>query len=265
MRRLEEYAERYENATLHRDDAGVLEVTLHTRGHSLRWSESAHRELPMLFADIAMDPENRTVILTGSGDDFCVDRERSVWADMEVSAFWDKLYVEGKRLLQNLLSIEVPVVTAIHGRAHVHAELAVLGDIVVASPEATIADPEHFQGGVVPGDGVHIIWPMLLGPNQGRYFLLTGEPLTATEALRWGVVQEIVEREQLRARALEIAHDLAAKPVLTLRGTRALLTQELQRRLVNDLGPGLVFEGRAATARATESTQAWTGHEHLSP
>jgi enoyl-CoA hydratase/carnithine racemase len=58
-----------------------------------------------------------------------------------------------------------------------------LCDIVIASDTATFQDDPHFLNGIVPGDGVHIIWPLLLGPNRGRYFLLTGQKLSAQEAL----------------------------------------------------------------------------------
>ena len=73
MRELEDYATRYQNARLNRDDKGILEVALHTDGGPLVWSESAHRELPLLFADISNDAQNRVVILTGTGDAFCAD------------------------------------------------------------------------------------------------------------------------------------------------------------------------------------------------
>ena len=60
---LDKYQNRYVNARLIRNDQGVLEVTVHMLGGSLVWEESAHRELPLLVADIASDPGNRVVIL----------------------------------------------------------------------------------------------------------------------------------------------------------------------------------------------------------
>lgn len=51
--------------------------------------------------------------------------------------------------------------------------------LVIASDTATFQDAPHFPNGIVPGDGVHIVWPLLLGPNRGRYFLLTGQRLSA--------------------------------------------------------------------------------------
>ena len=106
MSELAEYAPRYQHARLTRDEKGVLEVALHTDGGPLVWSESAHRELAYLFADIGTDAQNRVVILTGTGDAFCADIAGEAWAAMHPSALQEKIYLEGKRLLDNLLNID---------------------------------------------------------------------------------------------------------------------------------------------------------------
>ena len=144
---------------------------------------------------------------------------------------WDEVYRDGFRLLTNLLEIGVPTIAAVNGPAHIHAELALLCDIVLASEDTTFSDKPHFRAGVVAGDGVHIVWPLLLGPNRGRYFLLTGQTIDADEARALGIVAEVVPRERLLARAWELATDLTARPTLTLRYTREAITLELKRQL----------------------------------
>jgi enoyl-CoA hydratase/carnithine racemase len=99
------------------------------------------------------------------------------------------------------------------------------------------------MGNVVPGDGVHVWWPMLLGPNRGRHFLLTGAEIPAAEAMALGFVAEVVGHDRLLERAWEIALELASKPPLMLRYTRVALTQHIKRRLLDDLGYGLIMEG----------------------
>ena len=111
------------------------------------------------------------------------------------------------------------------------------------------------------GDGVHIVWPLLLGPNRGRYFLLTGQELSAEEALRLNVVGKVLPTDQLLPRARELARQLADKPITTVRYTRVALTQRLKRHLLDDLGYGLMLESRAAITNSTPTTQAWTGQE----
>ena len=69
MKRFEEYANKYETVRMERRD-GILQATLHTGGQSMVWAEVPHREVGYAFADIGSDPENKVVILTGTGDAF---------------------------------------------------------------------------------------------------------------------------------------------------------------------------------------------------
>jgi 6-oxocamphor hydrolase len=248
MSSLDEYAPRYSRAALRRE-GGVLEVRLHDgHGSALVWDEPVHRELPDLFADIAGDSENRVVILTGTGDVFCAAQDSSGWPKL-TPATWDKIFTEGRRLLKNLVDIEVPVIGAINGPARWHAELLVLSDIVLAAPHAVLQDAPHFPH-AVPGDGVHSVWPMLLGPNRGRYFLLTKQEIDAHEAHRLGIVGEVVSAEQLLPRAWELARDIDAQDPLTMKYTRVALTQQLKRSLFQDLPYGLALEGLAGIGRS---------------
>ena len=82
-----------------------------------------------------------------------------------------------------MLDIEVPMIAAVNGPARIHAEIPVLCDIVLASEDAVFQDLPHFINGTVARDGVHLVWPLLLGLNRGRYFLLTGQELSAQQAL----------------------------------------------------------------------------------
>ena len=200
----------------------------------------------MAFRDIAADPENRVLIITGTGDSFIATMDSEEPApEPSLGAMWRRIYQEGVDLLENLLAIPVPVIAAVNGPALIHAEIAVLSDIVLAADHSEFADLAHIPGGAVPGDGVQTVWPMLLGPNRGRYFLLTGQRLSAAEALRLGVVAEVLPAEQLLARTGELAHQLAVLPVETLRHTRRLLTRHLRQRLRDELEMGLAVEALA--------------------
>jgi enoyl-CoA hydratase/carnithine racemase len=243
-----DYAERYEKIRFTRDE-GVLEVTLHTRGGEALWGSSPrslHRELGEAFADIARDPDNRVMLLTGTGHAFIagMDREEP-FPEPSLSGMWDRICREGIALLENLMAIPVPIIAAVNGPALVHAELAVLSDIVLAAEHAEFADTAHGPTGVVPGDGVHTVWPMLLGPNRGRYFLLTGQRLSAAEALQLGVVSEVLPVEELLPRARYHAQRLAALPPRMVRHTRTVLTRHIRQRLHEELELGLALEALA--------------------
>jgi enoyl-CoA hydratase/carnithine racemase len=141
-----------------------------------------------------------------------------------------------------LLEIEVPVISAINGPAWRHSEIPLLCDIVLAADTAQFQDSAHFPSDVVPGDGMHIVMPLLLGLNRGRYYLLTGQTLDAKKALELGLVAEVLPPDQLMARAWELAEDLARRPLLLLRYTRLLLTEYLRRQMQDLLGYGLGME-----------------------
>ena len=194
MANFEDYSEKYRNIRMERRD-GILQITFHTGGDSLKWDRPPHVEFGYAFTDIGSDPENKVVIMTGAGEDFCAELggARPV---RRTPRDWDRTYWEGKRLLMNLLDIEVPMVSAVNGPALVHAEIPLLCDIVLAAENAVFQDFPHFRRGVVPGDGVHVVWPLLLGLNRGKYFLLTGQKLSAQEALEFGVVNEVLPREK---------------------------------------------------------------------
>ncbi len=244
MSKLEDYANKYETVRFERRD-GILQVSLHTDGGPLRWGFLPHSELPEAFHDIGGDRENRVVILTGTGDEFSGPR-----ATPGTSSFpsrpsidrIDRIHWEGRHLLMRLLEIEVPVISAINGPAWRHGEIPLLGDIVLAADTAQFQDSAHFVSDVVPGDGMHIVMPLLLGMNRGRYFLLTGQTLDAQKALELGLVAEVLPPEKLMARAWELAEDLAKRPTLLLRYTRLLLTETLRRHMHDLLGYGLGME-----------------------
>ena len=258
MSRFEEYAHRYRTVKMERRD-GVLQMTLHTDGQALRWGLVPHAELPAAFYDVGRDRDNRVVILTGTGDEFSGPKptpDSGPFPSRPSAETWDRVYWEGKHLLMNLLNIEVPMISAVNGPAMRHSELPLLCDIVLAAEEASFQDSGHFVGGLMPGDGVHVVYPLLLGLNRARYFLLTGQTIAAREAQGLGLVAEVLPRERLLERAWILAEQLARQPTLMLRYTRVVFTEYIKRQMQEFLGYGLALEGMALMERPMPSESA---------
>jgi enoyl-CoA hydratase/carnithine racemase len=245
MSRLEAYRDSFHNARLARSKSGVLEVALHTDGGTLVFNGHTHEQFVDLFHTIGSDPDNRVVILTGTGQAF-MESISPEGFDFYTPQGYDKIYREGKKVLMNILDIEAPLIAAVNGPVRLHSEYILLSDIVLATPSTIFQDKAHFEFGIVPGDGVHLLWQEVIGTVRGRYFILTRQELDTQTAREWGVVNEIVPADKLLARAREIAEGLAKLPPLTTRYTRIALTQKLRRIIDEGVGYGLALEGLSA-------------------
>jgi len=248
--RFSEYKDRYANFRFELSEEGILLMQCHTNGGSLVWDWKAHDEMSDAFADIAGDREIRVLIHTGSGENYNADWgvvpvEKPMYLAMDGPKGLMKLDEKawyGRMLIENILAVDVPMISAVNGPCNIHSEVPLLGDIVLASEDAYFQDLAHFPRGMVPGDGQHVIWPWLVGRNRARYMLLTGKKLPAREALEWGVVAEVLPKDRLLERAWELARELAKRPPLVLRYTRMLFTQDLKRAFLDELAHGLARE-----------------------
>ncbi|NMO01112.1 enoyl-CoA hydratase/isomerase family protein [Gordonia sp. TBRC 11910] len=246
---LADYAEQFGSFLRFRREDGILEARLHTDDGPLRWNLEVHRGLIPAMAAINDDPENECMILTGTGDTFLAEFDRPSWEthgfNGKFGAYqgYDIFYRDQTREPFALLNLQIPVIAAINGPSIVHAELGLLNDIVLAS-ENTHFYEGHWDGlGIVPGDGVHTLFRELLGPNRGRYFLLTGQRLSARQALDLGLVGEVLPQDQLLDRAWELARSVfMSKNRIQRRLTRSLLIQPWRELFVKELPSGMAHE-----------------------
>jgi len=254
MIRFDDYRDSFPNARLIRSKTGVLEVTLHSNGGVLIFNGYTHEQFVDLFHAIGSDPENRVVILTGSGDVF-MEQITLDGFDFFTPRGYDKIYREGKKVLMNILDIGVPLIAAVNGPVRLHSEYILLADIVLAAPSVVFQDKPHFEFGIVSGDGVHLLWQEAVGTIRGRYFILTRQELDAETAKDWGAVNEVVPANKLLPRAREIAEELASLPPLATSYTRIAMTQKLRRIIDEGVGYGLALEGISAADAARARAQ----------
>ena len=98
--------------------------------------------------------------------------------------------LDGKSIVWNMLDVHLPIVCAVTGHAMgLGASIALLADLTVMSETARLGDP-HVKVGIVAGDGGTVAWPLAVGPQLAKRYLLTGDPVTATDAVSMGLIVE---------------------------------------------------------------------------
>ena len=166
-------------------------------------------QLIEVLETIAARPSVRVAILTGAGD-----RAFSVGGDLYqrknmTKEEWLRQRQVFDRVLYNLRQLRRPIFTAVHGMAYGGGcEMAISTDFIIASEDARFGQPEAMVG-LSAGGGSPVFLPRVLPPGKAMQMLMTGEPITAQEAYRLGMVNEIHPRSELMRAALSIAEKIA--------------------------------------------------------
>ena len=248
----EEYKERFkEHYKLERRDDGVLLVQAHTRGGPIQLSVENHRSLGQLLKTIGADPKNEILILTGSGDEFMMDSDSNGFKlEEEDLAYWayEYAYKDGRINVSALINdLEIPTIGVLNGPGF-HSEICLMCDLTICSEDAIIYDL-HYDIGSVPGDGIHCCFQELLGVKRAAYALLTGEAIDAKKALEYGMVNEVVPRAKLLARAYQLADHIMTQPRATRRLTTQIVRRPWRQRITNDLDGGFGIQMFAHLAK----------------
>ena len=260
--RFDEYREVFKDFyKMERRDDGVLLVEAHTQGGPIQLSVQNHRSLGQMLKTVGADPQNEVLILAGSGDEFMMGSDPEGFALEEVDMpYWayEYAYKDGRINVSSLVNdLEIPTIGLLNGPGF-HSEIVLMCDITIAADDATIFDV-HYDIGSVPADGIHNAFQELLGVKRAAYALLTGEAITAAQALEWGMVNEVVARDQLVKRAHAIADHIMSQPRTTRRLTTQIVRRPWKQRIVNDLdgGFGIQMFGHLAKKRSIH------GEEHI--
>jgi enoyl-CoA hydratase len=250
---------RHEPAGPEGEGGQVLEVVIDRPGDDLnRIDGVVHEELTRLMALLRDETEARAVLLTGAGRAFSAGGDFAWFPELQDPARVATLRTDARTLVYDLLDVELSIVCALNGHAMgLGASIALLCDVVFVARSATIGDP-HVRVGITAGDGGTVAWPALVGPVQAKRYLLTGDPVTAEEAARIGLVSHVVDDDALHTEALAFAHRLAAGAPLALRSTKAAVNASLKAEARLAFDPALEAEvGTFATDDHREALAAF--------
>jgi enoyl-CoA hydratase len=219
---------------------GILTLDRPERLNALDWP--LFQALPRAIDEIATRTEVKVLVLEGAGRAFCAGGDISFMRQMHEGTV-DKHDVAraGVRIFRGLTSLPQPSIAVVQGPAFGLGCTVALGcDMVFASEQAVFADP-HVQMGLVAGDGSTVLWPLLIGPSRAKEHLMTGDPLSAAEAERLGLVNHVYPSD-VRQHALKFADRLANGPDLTLQATKSLVNQLIRNLTEQQLRGGLAME-----------------------
>jgi len=213
-------------------DGDVLVVTIDRPGSDLNAvNEELHEDLTRLFRELKLETLARAVVLTGRGKAFSAGGDFAWFPELQQPGRMDALRRDAKQLIWDLLDVEIPIVAAVNGHAMgLGASIALLCDVIFMADTATIGDP-HVRVGIVAGDGGTAIWPLAVGPALAKQYLLTGDPVTAADAERMGLVNRAVPAADLLETAMAFARRLAAGAPLAVRYTKIAVNKLIKDAL----------------------------------
>ncbi|MCZ6618215.1 MAG: enoyl-CoA hydratase/isomerase family protein [Gammaproteobacteria bacterium] len=188
-----------------------------------------HTEITYVWREVDADPDIDCVILTGKGKAFSAggdfDMIEDIIDDFDTRA---KTWKEARDLVYNIINCGKPIISAINGPA-VGAGLVagLMADISIVAESVSLTDG-HTRLGVAAGDHAAIIWPLLCGMAKAKYYLLTCDRLSGTEAERIGLVSLCVKDDELEDKALEVARKLSNGAQNAIRWTKYSLNNWLR-------------------------------------
>jgi 2-(1,2-epoxy-1,2-dihydrophenyl)acetyl-CoA isomerase len=228
-----------------------------------------------LFAQLNADLGVRAAVLTGKGKSFCsggnvADMRHRTGMFAGTAEEITERYRNGiQRIPRAFAALQVPIIAAVNGAAiGAGNDLATMCDIRIAASSAKFAE-SFVKVGIVPGDGGCWLLPRVVGASKAAELALTGDTIDAAEALRIGLVSQLVAPDQLLATALAMAGRIAANPPQVVRWTKQLLRNAQTQTLDQALADAGRFQGLAHhTADHTEALAAiaekraprFTGH-----
>ena len=226
----------YESLLVHIEErVALLTVNRPERRNAL--NATVRAELADALAALRDEREVRVVVLTGAGD-------RAFVAGADIAEFAERTPLEQRqamlppRIFELVAEFPKPVIAMINGFAlGGGCELALACDLRIAAASARLGQPE-IRLGLIPGGGGTQRLPRLVGAGRALRLILTGEVIDATEALRLGLVDEVVPDDALRERTLELARAIAEQSPVAVR----LAKEAVRAALELPLAAGLAHE-----------------------
>lgn len=181
------------------------------------------QEVNTLLDQVEKDDAVRVIVLHGEGRFFSAGADIKEFTSVTSGEEFSKLAENGQQVFERVEAFSKPIIAAIHGAALGGGlELAMSCHIRIVAENAKLGLPE-LQLGLIPGFAGTQRLPRYVGIPKAVEMLLTSEPITGTEAVRWGLANRAYTEEELLPQTMELAKKIALKSPVAMKATLEML------------------------------------------
>jgi 2-(1,2-epoxy-1,2-dihydrophenyl)acetyl-CoA isomerase len=241
----------------------ILWITLNRPEASNAYSTSMVQALVEVLRHADVDNNIRVMVITGAGKNFCAGGDVKAMKGKtgmfagESNELRESYQVGIQQIPTAISQLKTPIIAMVNGAAvGAGCDLAAMCDLRVAATEATFAET-FARVGLVPGDGGAFFLTRLIGFGKAMEMFLNCKNISADEALKIGLVNQVVLRDELKNKTEELADQLAALPPIALQMTKKAVIHAYQNDLNSHLELMAAYQG--ITQRSSDHFRALDG------
>lgn len=236
----------FEFFTVEVGDDGVAVVTMNDPDRLNAIGPHNHWQLEDIWLRLARDESIKVIVLTGAGRAFTAGGDIKMMADRALTDYGLQYALRVPqntlRLWEHFLLCPQPIIAAVNGDAMgLGMTIALFADIAVVAEDAKLGDT-HIKVGLVAGDGGAVMWPLLVGPQRAKEYLMRGKVFNGAKAEEMGLVNYAYPREQVLEESLKLAREIAGQPVWAVRWSKAAVNKQLKAQVNAVLETSIAYE-----------------------
>ena len=225
---------------------GVTVVTMNDPDKLNAVGPHNHWQLEDIWLRIARDERIKVVVLTGAGRAFSAGGDVKLMSERAQTEFGLKYALRVPqntlRLWEHFLLCPQPIIAAVNGDAlGLGTSLLLFCDMSIVADDAKLGDT-HVRVGLVAGDGGAVMWPLLVGPQKAKEYLMRGKILNGKKAEEIGLVNYAFPREQVLEESIKIAREIAAQPMWAVRWSKASVNKQVKAQVNAILELSIAYE-----------------------
>jgi enoyl-CoA hydratase/carnithine racemase len=252
---------------------GVAVVTLNDPEKLNAVGPHNHWQLEDIWLSLGRDESIKVIVVTGAGKAFSAGGDIKLMAQRAGTEYGLQYALRVPqntlRLWEQFLLCPQPVIAAVNGDSFgLGTSLMAFSDMSIVAEDAKLGDT-HIRIGMAAGDGGAVMFPLLIGPQKAKEYLMRGKVFTGAEAADIGLANYAFPREEVLNEALKIAREIAAQPIWAVRWSKAAVNKQIKTQVNQILELSIAYEaatmltedyGEAARAFAEKRKPVFKGY-----